>query len=413
MIIQFTVENFLSFKEQTTLSLVASALKEKQSLVEDVVFELDGANISLLKSAVVYGANASGKSNLVKALNFFKWFVINSSKGVQSSEKILVESFRLHKDTELEPSYFEAIFADKDSQYRYGFELDATRVYREWLYQKSNKRKSKEVELFFRNGEEYTIHQKYAVGKEVVSKKMVRDNALLLSVAAQFNESVSVDIMKWLADTTIVTGSSDESIWDMATAQMDNPKMRQCIVAFAQFADFGISDIRKIDNTVTSSHLQYDEDGKAVNSVTFQFRKNESEGTIKYFSLAYPIIDALDNGKRLIIDEFDSKMHPLLTSKIISLFNSSETNPRKAQLIFTTHDTNLLNAGLFRRDQIWFTQKDRYGATELYSLVEYKVRNSAPYEKEYLMGKYGGIPLVGQFERLFETNNDEEYGKEK
>ena len=100
MIIQFTVENFLSFKEQTTLSLVASALKEKQPLVEDVVFELDGTNISLLKSAVVYGANASGKSNLVKALNFFKWFVINSSKGVQSSEKIQVESFRLHKDTE-------------------------------------------------------------------------------------------------------------------------------------------------------------------------------------------------------------------------------------------------------------------------------------------------------------------------
>ena len=299
-----------------------------------------------------------------------------------------MESFRLHKDTELEPSYFEAIFADKDSQYRYGFELDATRVYREWLYQKSNKRKSKEVELFFRNGDEYTIHQKYAVGKEVVSKKMVRDNALLLSVAAQFNESVSVDILKWLADTTIVTGSSDESIWDMAALQMDNPKMRQRIVAFAQFADFGISDIRKIDNTVTSSHLQYDEEGKAVNSVTFPFRKNESEGTIKYFSLAYPIIDALDNGKRLIIDEFDSKMHPLLTSKIISLFNSSETNPHRAQLIFTTHDTNLLNAGLFRRDQIWFTQKDRYGATELYSLVEYKVRNSAPYEREYLMGKY-------------------------
>ena len=413
MIIQFTVENFLSFKEQVTLSLVASALKEKQSLTDDVIFELEGTNISLLKSAVVYGANASGKSNLIKALDFFKWFVINSSKGVQSSEKIQVESFRLHKDTETEPSYFETIFADAESQYRYGFELDATRVYREWLYQKSNKRKSKEVELFFRNGEEYTIHQKYSVGKEVVSKKMVRDNALLLSVAAQFNEKVSVDIMKWLADTTIVTGSSDERIWDIAMVQMDNPKMKERIVAFAQFADFGISDIRKIDNTVTSSHLQYDESGKAINSVTFPFRKNESEGTIKYFSLAYPIIDALDNGKRLIIDEFDSKMHPLLTSKIISLFNSSVTNPRKAQLIFTTHDTNLLNSGMFRRDQVWFTQKDMYGASELYSLVEYKVRNSAPYEKEYLMGKYGGVPLVGLFERLFDTNNIEEYDKKE
>ena len=382
MIIQFSFENFLSFKEQATLSLVASALKENQSLVDDIVFDLNGTNISLLKSAVIYGANASGKSNIIKALNFFKWYVINSSKGVQSSERIEVESFRLSKETDEEPSFFEAIFADENTQYRYGFELDANRVYREWLFQKINKRKSKEVELFFRNGEEYSIHQKFLIGKELVAKKMVRENALLLSVAAQFNESVAVDIIKWLSDTTIATKGNDESIWEQATKQIDNPKMRERIVSFAQFADFGISDVRKIDNTLTSSHIQYDEQGNSVNNITFPFLKSESEGTIKYFMLAYPIIDALDNGKRLIIDEFDSKMHPLLTSKIISLFNSSKTNPRNAQLIFTTHDTNLLNAGLFRRDQIWFTQKDFYGATELYSLLEYKVRNNAPYEKE-------------------------------
>lgn len=411
MIIQFSFENFLSFKEQATLSLVASALKENQSLVDDIVFDLNGTNISLLKSAVIYGANASGKSNIIKALNFFKWYVINSSKGVQSSERIEVESFRLSKETDEEPSFFEAIFADENTQYRYGFELDANRVYREWLFQKINKRKSKEVELFFRNGEEYSIHQKFLIGKELVAKKMVRENALLLSVAAQFNESVAVDIIKWLSDTTIVTKGNDESIWEQATKQIDNPKMRERIVSFAQFADFGISDVRKIDNTLTSSHIQYDEQGNSVNNITFPFLKSESEGTIKYFMLAYPIIDALDNGKRLIIDEFDSKMHPLLTSKIISLFNSSKTNPRNAQLIFTTHDTNLLNAGLFRRDQIWFTQKDFYGATELYSLLEYKVRNNAPYEKEYLMGKYGAIPLIGEFERLFNNNSD--YGKEE
>lgn len=411
MIIQFSFENFLSFKEQATLSLVASALKENQSLVDDIVFDLNGTNISLLKSAVIYGANASGKSNIIKALNFFKWYVINSSKGVQSSERIEVESFRLSKETDKEPSFFEAIFADENIQYRYGFELDANRVYREWLFQKINKRKSKEVELFFRNGEDYSIHQKFLIGRELVTKKMVRENALLLSVAAQFNESVAVDIIKWLSDTTIVTKGNDESIWEQATKQIDNPKMRERIVSFAQFADFGISDVRKVDNTLTSSHIQYDEQGNSVNNITFPFLKSESEGTIKYFMLAYPIIDALDNGKRLIIDEFDSKMHPLLTSKIISLFNSSKTNPKNAQLIFTTHDTNLLNAGLFRRDQIWFTQKDFYGATELYSLLEYKVRNNAPYEKEYLMGKYGAIPLIGEFERLFNNNSD--YGKEE
>ena len=215
--------------------------------------------------------------------------------------------------------------------------------------------------------------------------------------------------MGWLANTTIVLGSSDERIWEMAIAQIDDPSMKRRIVEFARFADFGIDDIRKVDNTVISSHQQYDEEGNATKTVTFPFRVNVSEGTIKYFSLAYPIIDALDHGKRLVVDEFDSKMHPLLTSRIIGLFNSRVTNPRNAQLIFTTHDTNLLNASLFRRDQIWFTQKDSFGASELYSLAEYKVRNSAPFEKEYLMGKYGGIPVIGQFERLFDLR-EEEYG---
>ena len=172
MIIQFTVENFLSFKDAATLSLAASALKEKQTSAEEIIFELTGTNLSLLKSAVVYGANASGKSNLVKALDFFKWFVINSSKGVQSGERIRqVESFRLNRNTENEPSYFEAVFADEHAQYRYGFEVDEKRVYREWLYQKSNKKKAKEVELFLRDKDEYELHPKFAVGKEVVSKR--------------------------------------------------------------------------------------------------------------------------------------------------------------------------------------------------------------------------------------------------
>lgn len=410
MIIQFTVENFLSFKEAATLSLVASSLKEKQTQADDIVFALEGANLSLLKSAVVYGANASGKSNLIKALDFFKWFVINSSKGTQSGERIQVESFWLNDETEKEPSYFEAVFADKEMQFRYGFEMDDKRVYREWLYQKGNKRKAKEVELFYRESDKYDIHPKFTVGKEVVAKKMVRDNALLLSVAAQFNEMTSVQIMKWLADTTTVTGNCDERIWEQASGQIDNPKIKQRIVEFARFADFGIDDIHKVDNTVVSSHRQYNDKGKETKTVTFPFRKNESDGTIKYFSLAYPIIDALDHGKRLIIDEFDSKMHPLLTCRIIALFNSAETNPKNAQLICTTHDTNLLNANLFRRDQVWFTQKDAYGASRLYSLAEYKVRNSAPFEKDYLMGKYGGVPVVGRFEQLFNQNEETEDG---
>ena len=406
MIIQFTIGNFLSFKEQSTLALAASALKEIQVPAEDIIFSVGVTGLSLMKSAVVYGANASGKSNFIKALEFFKWYVINSSKDIQAGERVNIESFRLNSLTANEPSYFEAIFCDEDNQYRYGFEADNSLVHLEWLYQKANKKRAKEIELFYREKDNFDIHTKFVVGKELAGKRMVRANALLLSVAAQFNDPTAVEIMKWLNDTTIISGSNDEKIWNTATIQLDDIKMKQRIVEFSRYADLGIENIEKIDNAIVSTHTQYDEEGHEVKTITFPFRKNESEGTIKYFSLAYPIIDALDNGKRLIIDEFDSKMHPLLTCRIIALFNSKETNPQNAQLIFTTHDTNLLSANIFRRDQVWFTQKDRYGATELYSLAEYKVRNDASFEKDYLSGKYGAIPIVGDLTRLFNTQEN-------
>lgn len=406
MLIQFSVGNFLSFKEQSTLSLVASALKDIQILAEDVIFNIGETDLALLKSATIYGANASGKSNFIKALDFFKWYVINSSKDIQAGERVNVESFRLSSSTAEEPSYFEAIFCNTEYQYRYGFEADENMVHSEWLYQKANKKRAKEVELFYRDEDCFNIHSKFIIGKELINKQMVRTNALLLSVAAQFNDAVAVEIVKWLNDTTIISGSNEKNIWDLATIRLDDLKMKQRIVDFSRYADLGIENIEKVNNAIISMHTQYDDEGNEVKLIYFPFKKNESEGTIKYFSLAYPIIDALDNGKRLIIDEFDSKMHPLLTCRIIALFNSKETNPKNAQLIFTTHDTNLLSASIFRRDQIWFTQKDRFGATELYSLAEYKVRNDASFEKDYLSGKYGAIPIMGDLTRLFNVHEE-------
>lgn len=406
MLIQFSVGNFLSFKEQSTLSLVASALKDIQILSEDVIFNIGETDLALLKSATIYGANASGKSNFIKALDFFKWYVINSSKDIQAGERVNVESFRLSSSTVEEPSYFEAIFCNAEYQYRYGFETDENMVHSEWLYQKANKKRAKEVELFYRDEDGFNIHSKFIIGKELINKQMVRTNALLLSVAAQFNDVVAVEIVKWLNDTTIISGSNEKNIWDLAAIRLDDLKMKQRIVDFSRYADLGIENIEKVNNAIISMHTQYDDEGNEVKLINFPFKKNESEGTIKYFSLAYPIINALDNGKRLIIDEFDSKMHPLLTCRIIVLFNSKETNPKNAQLIFTTHDTNLLSASIFRRDQIWFTQKDRFGATELYSLAEYKVRNDASFEKDYLSGKYGAIPIMGDLTRLFNVHEE-------
>lgn len=406
MLIQFSIGNFLSFKEQSTLSLLASTLKDIQITAEDVIFNVEGTDLALLKSATIYGANASGKSNFIKAMEFFKWYVINSSKDIQAGERVNIESFRLNSSTIEEPSYFEAVFCDNEYQYRYGFEADETLVRSEWLYQKANKKRAKEVELFYRKEEHFDIHAKFIIGKELINKRMVRANALLLSVAAQFNDSVAVDIIKWLNDTTIISGSHEENIWNMATLRLDDATMKQRIIDFSRYADLGIENIEKVNNTIISTHTQYDDEGNEVKLINFPFKKNESEGTIKYFSLAYPIIDALDNGKRLVIDEFDSKMHPLLTCRIIALFNSKATNPHNAQLVFTTHDTNLLSSNIFRRDQIWFTQKDRYGVTELYSLAEYKVRNDASFEKDYLSGKYGAIPIISDLGRLFNASNE-------
>lgn len=402
MILEFCVTNYLSIKEELKLSFIATPLKESAQGASSL-FALSDTGISLLRSAVLYGANASGKSNVLKAMAFFKRLVTDSFKDSQAGEEIDVENFRLNANSAQEPTVMEATFTDGEYIYRYGFEVDRRSVQQEWLYRRLAKKRAKEVELFYRDSDETSVHPKSQVFQEIVSRNMVRGNALLLSTAAQFNEQTSVSILRWLSDTQVLFCSEDEKLWENAIRYLDNEKLRERITAFARYADLGIENISKVDNRLVSHHRQYDDEGREVNNVAFAFNRNESEGTIKYFALAYPIIDALDHGKRVIIDELDSKLHPLLVKRIIALFNDASTNPYGAQLLFTAHDTHLLSAELFRRDQVWFTQKDNLGATELYSLAEYKVRSNSPFEKDYLQGKYGATPLVGDMERVLNT----------
>lgn len=400
MILEFCVGNYLSIKDELKISFVATSLKESLPETNDLV-PISGAGVSLVRSAVIYGANASGKTNVLKAVAFYKHFIMDSSKNNQAGEAIDVENFRLNATTVKEPTTMEAIFTDGAFIYRYGFEVDSKAVRAEWLYRRVNKKRAKEVEIFYRENETTTVHPKSPLIQDLVNKKMVRGNALLLSTAAQFNEPTAVSVLHWLGDTQVLFCSEDEKLWTQAIKHLDDENIRDRITRFARYADLGIESITKIDNRIVSNHRQYDDEGREVNNVAFSFNSNESEGTIKYFSLSYPIIDALDNGKRLVVDELDSKLHPLLVRKIITLFNSSETNPKGAQLLFTTHDTFLLGAGLFRRDQIWFTQKDSFGATEAYSLAEYKVRGNSPFEKEYLQGRFGATPIIGDLEAIF------------
>ena len=401
MIVQFSVENYLSFKGPITLSMVSTPLREDAALTENVMVSVADTGIILLKSAVILGPNASGKSNVIKAFDFFKRLIINSFKDVQAGEEIDVENFRLDVETSAEPTSFELIFISHENQFRYGFTVSREKVHDEWLYRKACRKRAKEVELYLREGDTFKVHPTMPLLQDIVNRKMVRPNALLLSAAAQFNDATAVEIIGWLNDTTVISCSDEDLNWKDALRHFDDEAMRERIVAFSQYADLGIEDIEKSGDRVTSRHNQYDAEGRVTQTVSFPFLDNESEGTIKYFSLAYPIIDALDHGKRLIVDEFDSKMHPLLTERVISLFNSKDTNPQGAQLIFTAHDSNLLSTGSFRRDQIWFTEKDRLGASSLFSLAEYKVRSGASFEKGYLAGKYGATPIIGNMSNLF------------
>ena len=402
MILEFCAINYLSIKDELKLSFVSTPLKESSAEPNDL-YDLSDTGISLVRSAVIYGANASGKSNVLKAFAFYKRFVTNSFKDSQAGEAIDVENFRLNATTIDEPTSLEATFTDGEYIYRYGFEVDSQKVQMEWLYRRACKKRAKEVELFYREDGITAVHPKSQLLQELVNKKMVRSNALLLSTAAQFNETTAVSILRWLSDTQVLFCSEDEMLWQNAIKHLDDEALRERITAFARYADLGIENITKIDNRIVSRHRQYDDDGREVNNVAFSFNRNESEGTIKYFSLAYPIINALDTGKRVVIDELDSRLHPLLVKRIVALFNDAQTNPKGAQLLFTAHDTYLLSAGLFRRDQVWFTQKDNFGATELYSLAEYKVRSTSPFERDYLLGKYGATPLIGDIESIFNS----------
>ena len=433
MLIEFSVGNYLSFKETVTFSMVASQEPENEYLDENNVFQVSD-ELSLLKSAAVYGANASGKSNLAKAINFMKWFVLNSSKETQFAEKIDVEIFRLSTETEGQPSFFEIVFILDNIIYRYGFEVTTDRIISEWLYRTIE---SEELSLYERDLDKITFKPLFEEAEGL--EKLTRNNSLFLSVVAQFNGEISKQILSWFINKlTATSGLLTNHISAYTVAQLSHKEYGDEIVQFIKKLDLDISDIKSEDIPITSVpltkellyslnqqlihapagsrvlsmetimafHRKYNTKGELISLEKFEFDKYESEGTKKIFAFAGPLLDTLRNGRIIVIDELDTSLHPLITHEIVSLFNSNETNPKNAQLIFMTHDTNLLSNNIFRKDQIWFTEKNRQQATDLYSLVEYKIDASKTnYETDYIRGRYGGIPFIGGLSRLFSKHD--------
>lgn len=439
MLVEFTVKNYLSFKDEITFSMVAD--KNITDDHKDNIFSQPVSNkFDLLKSAAIYGANASGKSNLLKSLAFMKQEVFTSFRDslIEGDDKKETNNFKLSTTTIDKPSKFEIIFIQNKRRYRYGFEIDNNKVCSEWLFHVPEKR---ETVLFTRNGNKFRISEAFKEGRGWEDR--TRDDVLFLSLLAQFNGDKSKEVLDWFKKITYI--SALEGKFDINYSihkAKNNPIFKQKLLAFIQKLDIGIEnieideisieeqvkkmpsnlpeEIKKLLETVKYSNPnakgfyastvrnKYDDLNNVVEQINFDINNMESDGTKKIIGLFAYWFDIFENNRILIIDELDSSLHSLLTIEMIKLFHSKISNPNNAQLIFSLHDTTLLSNEFFRRDQIWFIEKTPYGASDLYSLAEYrlendtKVRSDASYGKNYLKGRYGAIPFLGNVKELFE-----------
>jgi AAA15 family ATPase/GTPase len=434
MLVQFTVRNFLSIRDRVVLSMVATKRRSRVSdLDTGATFSSGFDNLNLLKCATIYGANASGKSNIVAALGFFRNFILNSSKESQVDEPIKVVPFKLSNNTDLGGSEFEITFIKDDYLYQYGLEVDSQGVRSECLKRRSKGAKRTSV-LFERTGGEISVNTSFKEGRGL--EKKTRKNALFISVCANFDGEIATVILRWFQNLKVISGLRDELLLPYTIKCFENPSISQKLSELLSKFDLGFERIevretniptipdevpdelkdlvaevnklrtqlqgngeRKIKKLVSVHHV-FENDGITSKEIYFDFSQ-ESEGTKKIVALAGPLLDCIDRSKVLVIDEFDARLHPLITKTIIELFNSGDGNSQNAQLIAASHDTSLLDGELLRRDQIWFVEKDRQGATHLTSLDEFKVRSDASFSKDYIVGKYGAIPFLGNLRRLF------------
>lgn len=432
MLIEFSIENFLSFKDSTTLSMVAA--KSFKEHPDTHVIE-SGSNFKLLKSAVIYGNNASGKSNLLEAMGFMKQTILNSFRDAlleNNEKKFPLEKFALNTRTEKETSFFEISFIQKGTKYRYGFEIDYDKVVSEWLFHTT----TKEVYLFKRDNQ--TIEVNKSAFKEGLGKEEdVKENVLFLSLLATLGKEISTNVVDWFKKFSFVNGIHDRGHKRYTIDKLKSDKQfLHWVLHFIKYLEIANlstteEDVDEIDfetlrekekdeeiiNLLTSIqkiqskqpkrdqlitfHRKYDENNLLVDTVPFNFDKQESEGTKKLLYLLGPWYDTLKNGKVLIIDELDSRLHRHLTLRLIDFFH--KFNKSNAQLICAVHDVSLLNKEIFRRDQIWFVEKNQFGASGLFSLADFKtdkVRNKSAFDKNYLEGKYGAIPFFDIDEKL-------------
>jgi predicted ATPase len=403
MLFRFRTRNFRSIRDEVELSLVASNLTD----LPEAVFPAAFADRGVLVAAAIYGANASGKTNVLRAMQFMR-SAVEGSQRFWAPEGIQREVFLLDPTSVETPSLFEADFILGHVRYTYGFELDSRRVLREWLHAYPTPRRQA---WFEREGDEYSF-SKSLIGENNAIRNLTRPNSLFLSAAAQNNHEQILPLYRFLSSVSFVIG--DRAALRDATAEMaDSDEYHERIRTLISSADLGIEGLEIRESPWAQvARRRYlaavylaDSDIESGKQISFLHRgtnaetvavplDEESEGTVAYFSLLGPVLQTLSSGGLLVIDEITSSLHPLLAMEIVRMFNSRERNPKGAQLIFNTHDTTLLDSRVLRRDQVWFTEKGEGGATHLYPLTDFKTRRGENVKSGYLQGRYGAVPYL-------------------
>ena len=411
MLLMFKVRNYTSFKEESILDMRATSYVQHPSHVIRV-----DDRLSLLKTTALYGANASGKSNLISAMFFFEQYIFsqfinkNGNEDFETEEagiKMKLEPFSL-SDSVNEASEFDIIFLHHGKQIQYGFECTSKEVLNEWLFINDKK-------AFERNGTELSFGSKYQ--KMLGAYKKLPAERLYIAVLEYFldeeaKEEVLGDFISFFSKeynvySEILFESTVKGLAGMiglSRKLVRNQSYRKKVEQYLRLIDVGIKRLdvqtetifdertgkKKREKVVRTVHDIYDKDGNPVGEKLFSLRQ-ESTGTLRFLAYIQNIIEMISNGGVFIVDEMSARLHPLLTKLIVDIFCSEQNE--KAQLIFTTHDISLLNKDQFRRDEVVFVDKNERGESSLYALSDLKVREDATFSKDYLQGKYGAIPI--------------------
>lgn len=418
MLIQFSVTNFLSFRDETVLNL---STNKDNSHSENL---LSFKNERILPSVAIYGANAAGKSNLHKALTA-AIIMIRNSNNLQVDQPLMVTPFLLDSKSRFDKTKFDFIYTYNDVKYEYGFVLDSNQVWEEYLYEYKSSKPSLIFERSEINKYKFTTKTKSQLS-QIVDKNT--SNKLFLATATSWNSDLTRDAYMWFA--TMIDTYDSQNLEDLMYTEFDRHQNNND----SSLNTFMLHLLKKAD--INISNFNYESIKREVNQLPFELPPelqglmnpipsakkvleqrrivtshqvvengekkeyplnyfDESNGTKRLFTYGPVLKNALENGRTIIIDEIDNALHPAMTKSLIEMFQNPNINKNNAQLIFNTHEISLLDLNLFRRDQIYFVEKNnKTGVSDLYSLDEFSPRKSENIQKGYLQGRYGAMPFV-------------------